>query len=132
RVVAGPCHSVDPCGYAVSGWDHHTRTPLHPPTSHWPKRLSPTAMTVPSERRARVWAQPAAIATMSRHSATSHWPKPFHPVATAVPSARRPTAWWLPAAIAVISRQAPTSHWPSLFEPTAATVPSARSPTVWR
>lgn len=57
---------------AVRMGDQGSRMSSQSPTSHCPKRVSPAASTVPSDRTARVWVQPAAMETTSRQPPTSH------------------------------------------------------------
>src|SRR3954465_1521468 len=61
--------------------------PLAPWRSHWPLRSEPQAATVPSARRARLWAPPAATATtLLKPAGREHWPEALSPQAMTVPS----------------------------------------------
>ncbi|MDF2713218.1 MAG: hypothetical protein K0R28_143 [Paenibacillus sp.] len=57
----------------AAGW-RRTVGPLH-----WPYRLLPTIVTVPSDLSPTVCQSPAATATISRQPLTLHWPSLFRP-----------------------------------------------------
>src|SRR5205814_1156441 len=81
------------------------------PSPSWPKLLFPQQSATPSERRAQVWAAPAASASTSARIFTAtgvsdvdaepspSWPELLLPQQTAVPSPRRAQVWLAPAAI---------------------------------
>src|SRR6266850_4445073 len=102
-------------------------------TLSWLERLSPQAMTLPSERMARLCRRPAAIATtLLRVGGIFRLPPVPLPQVMSVPSARKARLWEPPAATAtMLVAEAGTFAWPLLLLPQATTVPSARNARTW-
>ena len=95
-------------------------------TVHCPSSARPHATTVPPERIASEWYQPAEIRSHDpSDGGTLAWPSLLEPHAHTVPSDPSAIVWYQPAATRLAApTDAGTEHCPEPFHPQHATTPS--------